>query len=362
MKKINLLYLIALFGVFFSACHSDDDTWGDWAKSNSFSGEQRVSAVAFQYGDVAYVGMGYNRELSTKDKYLRNFYIYSFNRNSWTKGMDFPEVGRKGCVGFVIGDTAYIGAGFRGKEVTGLNRDLYYSDFYKYDLKNKKWAMNGTEYLKTDIRDFTTDTVACSFWGGVAFEMNGKGYAGTGQVDGRTSKNIYEYDPSTGTWTEKEFPGDARVGGVVFKVAGQVVLCLGSDGSQNVTDVYAFDGRKWYKKAPLVDQDGSWNDDYGKIPRAYAVAFSSNLDGGIDRGYICGGAGTKTAWEYRIDEDRWHEVTEFRDAMYIRIGGVGFAIKGYGYVTTGGSSLTTANDNSTWKFIPGIDEDENNDY
>ena len=360
MKKINLLYLIALFGVFFSACHSDDDTWGDWAKSNSFPGEQRVSAVAFQYGDVAYVGMGYNRELSTKDKYLRNF--YSFDGSNWKKEMDFPEVGRKGCVGFVIGDTAYIGAGFRGKEVTGLNRDLYYSDFYKYDLKGKKWAMNGTEYLKTDIRDFTTDTVACSFWGGVAFEMNGKGYAGTGQVDGRTSKNIYEYDPSTGTWTEKIFDGDARVGGVVFKVAGQVVLCLGSDGSQNVTDVYAFDGTNWHKKAPLVDQDGSWNDDYGKIPRAYAVAFSSNLDGGIDRGYICGGAGTKTAWEYRIDEDRWHEVTEFRDAMYIRIGGVGFAIKGYGYVTTGGSSLTTANDNSTWKFIPGIDEDENNDY
>lgn len=360
MKKINLLYLIALFGVFFSACHSDDDTWGDWTKSNSFPGEQRVSAVAFQYGDVVYVGMGYNQSLSTKDKYLKNF--YSFNGNSWEKEMDFPEAGRKGCVGFVIGDTAYIGAGFRGKEVTGLNRDLYYSDFYKYDLKNKKWAMNGAEYLKTDIRDFTTDTVSCSFWGGVAFEMNGKGYAGTGQVDGRTSKNIYEYNPSTGTWTGKIFPGDARVGGVVFKVAGQMVLCLGSDGSQNVTDVYAFDGTNWHKKAPLVDQDGSWNDDYGKIPRAYAVAFSSNLDGGIDRGYICGGAGTKTAWEYRIDEDRWHEVTEFRDAMYIRIGGVGFAIKGYGYVTTGGSSLTTANDNSTWKFIPGIDEDENNDY
>lgn len=360
MKKISLFYLIVLSGLFFSACHSDDDTWGDWTKSNSFPGEQRVNAVAFQYGDVVYVGLGYNQGLSTRDKYLRNF--YSFNGNSWEKEMDFPEEGRKGCVGFVIGDTAYVGAGFRGKEVTGLSKDLYYSDFYKYDLRNKRWAMNGGEYLKTDIKDFTGDTVSCSFWGGVAFEINGKGYVGTGQVDGRTSKNIYEYDPSTGVWAERIFPGDARVGGVVFKVGGQVVLCLGSDGNQNVTDVYSFDGREWYKKEPLVDRDGGWNDDYNKIPRSYAVAFSSNLDGDIDRGYVCGGQGTRTAWEYRIDEDRWHEVTEFREAMFTRVAGVGFAINGYGYVTCGGSSVSSANDNSTWKFIPGIDEDEDNDY
>ena len=48
--------------------------------------------------------------------------------------------------------------------------------------------------------------------------------------------------------------------------------------------------------------------------------------------------------------------------MLVRIAGVGFSLNGYGYVTTGGASTTTANDNSTWKFIPGVDEDDNNDY
>lgn len=30
MKKVNFLCLIML-GLFFVACHSNDDTWGDWS-------------------------------------------------------------------------------------------------------------------------------------------------------------------------------------------------------------------------------------------------------------------------------------------------------------------------------------------
>lgn len=359
MKRVNFLCLIAL-GIFFSACHSDDDTWGDWAKSNAFPGEFRVNAVSFQYGDVVYVGMGYNPDLKTTDKYLKNF--YSFDGNSWSSGIEnFPDAGRKGCVAFVIGDTAYVGAGFRDKQSAGVKADIYYSDFYKFDLKNKKWAKSGDKYLKTDIMDYVSvDTVFCKFWGGIGFELKGKGYVGTGQVNGQLSKALYEYDPQTGGWKPMFIDGDARVGGVVFKLQGKAVICLGSAGNDNATDVLVFDGTSWEKKAPLRDLDGSWNDDYGKIPRSYAVAFTSNLDG--DKGYVAGGVGTITAWEYRLEEDRWYEVTEFPSAMTTRIGGVGFSIKGYGYVTVGGSSLSAANNNSTWKFIPGVDEDDKNDY
>ena len=47
-------------------------------------------------------------------------------------------------------------------------------------------------------------------------------------------------------------------------------------------DVYTFDGTNWERKRPLQDLDGSWNDDYGKIPRSYAMAFTSTLDGEKD--------------------------------------------------------------------------------
>lgn len=360
MKKVNFLCLIAL-GMFFSACHSDDDTWGDWAKSDEFPGDYRVLATSFQYGETAYVGMGYNQQLSTQDKFLRNF--YKFENGRWTSVGNFPVEGRKGAVSFVIGDTAFVGAGFRDRS-SSRDRDRYYSDFYKFNLKTGQWIKNGDEYAKTDIKDFVKeaggDTVACSFWGGIGFELNGKGYVGTGRLDGRVSKTLYEYDPATGKWTEMTMPGDARVGGVVFKLQGKAVICLGSNGNSNVVDVYTFDGTNWERKRPLQDLDGSWNDDYGKIPRSYAMAFTSNLDG--VKGYVCGGVGTKTAWEYRLDEDRWYEVTEFPDAMLVRVAGVAFTVNGYGYVTTGGSSIEQANDNSTWRFIPGVDEDENNDY
>lgn len=361
MKRVNFLCLIFL-GIFFSACHSDDDTWGDWAKSNAFPGDFRVSAASFQYGDNVYIGMGYNRELSTSDKFLRSF--YKFDGNEWTSITDqFPTLGRKGCAAFVIGDTAYVGAGFRDKSSSGDRNNHYYSDFYKFDLKNNKWARDAAgEPLKTDINDYVSgdDSVACHFWGGVGFELNGKGYAGTGQLDGRTSKTLFEYNPATGEWRAMNMPGDARVGAVVFKLQGKAVIALGNDGTNSVLGVYTFDGTNWEEKRALKDVDGSWNDDYDKIPRSYAVAFTSTLDG--EKGYVAGGVGMTTAWEYRLDEDRWYEVTEFPSAMTPRVAAVGFSIKGYGYITTGGSALTEANNNSTWKFIPGVDEDDNNDY
>ena len=46
MKKVNFLCLIML-GLFFVACHSNDDTWGDWSRGYPFSGRPRTGAVKF---------------------------------------------------------------------------------------------------------------------------------------------------------------------------------------------------------------------------------------------------------------------------------------------------------------------------
>lgn len=370
MRRLNFLYLL-LLGVFFTACHSDDDTLGDWSKNNEFPGTKRVLAYCFEYNGEAYIGMGYNPEVKTQDKNLRDF--WKFNGTEWKRLPDFPVKGRKGAVAFVVGDTAYVGAGFRDK-LNSVEIDSFYNDFYKYDLIKNEWvkkAGSTTEYATTSIAASGFNEDDCSFWGGIAFSLNGKGYAGTGNLDGsRESKNIYCYDPATGGWTDANFNGDSRAGAVVFMLNNKAVVCLGKANNSMVRDVCVFDGTKWSGKdeyAPLKNLDGDWNDDYDRIPRSFGVAFTSNLDSGngSPRGYVAGGEGSygRIIFEYNIDTDRWREVTEFPAAMNsLRVGAVGFTINQYGYVTTGGSSLSTATDNSTWKFTPGIDRDDNNDY
>ena len=368
MKKVNLLCL-ALIGLFFTACHSNDDTWGDWSKSIEFGGSNRVSAVSFKSSKgVVYVGMGLNTNSNKPDQNLTDF--WKFDGNSWKRveNGNFPDPigGRTGSVAFVIGNKAYVGAGWR-QAYSGDKTDRYFSDFYVFNTDTETWETDGDGYLTTDIRAFAKDTVDCAFHSGIAFSVDGKGYAGTGKTADRVLQTIYKFDPATSTWTNAEFPGDSRYGAVTFSIENQVVVCLGNSGSKNVEDVWAFNGTTWTRKAPLADRDGGWNDDYPKIPRTYAVAFTSNLDSktGVAKGYIAAGTGNgNTCWEYNIETDRWDEVTKFSAAMNsLRVGAVGFSLSNqYGYITTGGTSLANSNDNSTWMFIPGIDEDDNNDY
>lgn len=380
MKKVNLLCL-ALIGLFFTACHSNDDTWGDWSKSIEFGGSNRVQAVSFKSSEgVVYVGMGLNTNSNRPDQNLTDF--WKFDGNSWKRvgnalgggknTGDFPDPmgGRTGSVAFVIGDKAYVGAGWR-QSYSADKTDRYFSNFYVFNTKNDTWETDGTgKPVVIDIQDSGIDSLDCAFYGGIAFSIGGKGYAGTGRTGDRVLQTIYEFDPNVATdakpWKSANFQGDSRYGAVTFTIGNQVVVCLGISNAKNVEDVWTFDGSIWTRKAPLADNDGGWNDDYPKIPRSYAVAFTSNLDSksGVEKGYIAGGTGNgNTCWEYNIEEDRWDEVTKFSAAMNsLRVGAVGFSINQYGYITTGGTALSNANDNSTWRFIPGIDEDDNNDY
>lgn len=366
MKKVNFLCLI-LLGIFFTACHSSTDTWGDWSKAGEFGGGYRINAVSFKIGNNIYIGMGYNSGLDEKDKNLKDFWKY--DGVSWKRlvGQDYPDLGRKGAVAFVVDNKAYVGMGFRGKYETE-SLDQYFSDFYVFDGDTDSWItdVSGKNGFKNiDIADGGFDSVECAAWAGIGFSLNNKGYVGTGQGKNRIFNKIYCYDPATDKWSDSGYNDESRAGSVTFTIGNQVVLCLGNgDGSQYCKTVYVFDGANWTKQASLADVAGSWNDDYGKIPRSYAVAFTSNLDRAAEIGYIAGGIGnSNTCWEYHIWEDRWREVSKFPNGMaQTRVGAIGYTYNEYGYITTGGGSLNLSNDNSTWKFTPGLEEDDNNDY
>lgn len=363
MKKLNLLFLV-LIGFFFVACDSNDDTDGDWAKSTEFAGGNRVGAVSFtdpKDGDV-YIGMGLNSTLSSvADRYMRDFYV--FRQGAWQRvvNADYPKEGRQGSVAFVIDRIAYVGSGFRGT-FAGHTEEEYFCDFYMFDLDKETWIKdekNPKEFKKITIADYEPNTEECSFYGGIAFSHGNKGYVGTGKLKDRIFKTIYCYDPQTGKWSNSGFDGYSRVGGVTFAIGDNHVVCLGAGAGGDCVDVWVFNGQ-WTRKRNLADVDGKWNDDYDDIPRSYAVAFTAN-DRGTDKGFIAGG-NKKSCWEYHLERDLWDKVTGFPAAMATRFGAIGFSYNGYGYITTGGSSVDRSDDNSTWVFYPGIDEDDNNDY
>ena len=96
------------------------------------------------------------------------------------------------------------------------------------------------------------------------------------------------------------------------------------------------------------------------------MAFVSDKDPNRNRkiGYVVGGTGTSVSdnWQYDPQRDRWEKTNRFSSSMSNRVAGIGFVYNGYGYITVGGVSQDAGGDNSTWKFYPGIEAEDWNDY
>ncbi|WP_455510921.1 Kelch repeat-containing protein [Butyricimonas paravirosa] len=386
MRTFNIVVL-AILGLFLASCGDDDDRLGDWAKSVQFSGEPREGSVCFKFKDgnteTVFVGLGFGaRSEEFSD-------LYEFNGESWAKvtGTEFPAPvnegsdptkqngnGRHSAVAFVIGDYAYVGTGYvsaLSNSTTSRNRK-FFNDFYKFNMRTKKWEgeaivmnVNGTPV--EGRRD------------AVAFSDGEYGYVGTGYGENdRVFKDFYRFDPNTETWEEISFNGDARYGAVAFVVNNAAYVALGASGlsssmsSTVVRNVMKFDfaTKTWHEMGALADKPGVRQDkDYERIPRVYAVSFTSDKGkDGEEYAYIALGAGAnpRTVWKYNHKKDQWHQMEDISRLANSTYMAVGFSIGGYGYYTTGGSS-TDGGTNlglyiDTWRFIPDVKETRRNDY
>lgn len=373
--KILKLFSLLLMGAALFACDSSDDNEGDWSKAREFGGVTRVGAVSFQIGDNVYVGLGYDGNRTYGDKEMRDF--WKFRNNNWVKVDSFPGLGRFGAVAFVVDGKAYVGTGYRpqrsitvaggavdGSDTVIIQEKKYFSDFYVFDGETETWqkdSLSGEFTFPGQGREHA-----------VAFAVGGNGFVGTGAIDANTvTSDFFKFNPQTG-WTTTDFPGDSRRGASAFVINDMAIVCAGAGtgNSGYKYDVLKYNSKedKWSSCNPIMNRsDHSFDDDYNKIQRAYAISFASSLDAGdgIPRGYLACGAGAynRTCWEYNITKDRWYDVTSLPSAMTTpRVSAVGFALNGYGYVTTGGSSIETAMYQDSWRFVPGVEEDDDNDY
>ena len=386
MRTFNLVVL-AILGLFIASC-DDDDRLGDWEKSIQFSGAGREGAICFkdEATQTVFVGLGFG----TRSEEFAD--MYQFDGKNWSqinttfpapenKGSD-PEWtnyngnGRHSAVAFVIGDYAYVGTGYvTALSNSTINRDRkFFNDFYRFNLKTKQWDPSWSSVMTVN------GTLVDGRRDAVAFSDGTYGYVGTGYGENdRVYKDFYRFDPNAPEgqqWTEIEFPGDARYGAVSFVVNNAAYVCLGassigSSSSAAVTNVVKFDfGTKtWQTMGALADKPGVKQDkDYGRIPRVYAVSFTSNVGkDGEEYAYIALGAGNpRTVWKYNHKKDQWHQMEDLAASatspLYMS---VGFSIDGYGYYTTGGSNIDVSSTNyyiETWRFIPDVKETRRNDY
>jgi N-acetylneuraminic acid mutarotase len=193
---------------------------GSWLQKSNFAGTPRREAIGFSIGTKGYIGTGVD-----SDSLRSDFWEWDQSTNGWTQKASFSGTARRGAVGFSIGTKGYVG--------TGQDQDSIRSDFWEWDQTSNTWTQKtrfgGSARLYS-----------------VGFSIGTKGYIGTGldYVSGNgTTKDLWEYDQTTDTWTQKlDLGGSARQLSTAFSIGTKGYILLGGD-DQNGS--YAADLWEW---------------------------------------------------------------------------------------------------------------------
>ena len=192
-----------------------------WTQIASFPGAARSACVAFTIGDTGYVGGGTYQACNGCTPVLYNdFYKYVPATGTWSPIAPCPAVGiSQKAVAFSIGDTAYVGLGYKYVSNTWVPQ----KDFWKYDPSTNTW---------TQIADYG---------GGVrrgaasAFVMCNRGFVGTGdsnQALHNGTTDFWEYDPNVNTWTKvASYPGTPHSDGTAFVLGDSAYVGTGGNNT-----------------------------------------------------------------------------------------------------------------------------------
>lgn len=359
MKTIKRLCFWAVLLLAFGACSSNDDEVGDWEKTYlTFPGKGRTGAASFMMNNKAYVGLG----LTADGDEMNDFWEISGGR--WRELAPFPGGARYGAVAFSDGKYGYVGLGYAAYTNLQDKDQTWFSDFWKYDPEANSWSQIAN--FPGKVRRF-----------GVAFYLDAKGYVGTGEGQDKEGcfSDIWSYDPATDSWNnDPSYVGDPRKGAVAWVIGKSAYLATGVYGTSDyTTDVHRFTpsnaGHEWESLDALKNYSGQgFDNDYPKIPRAFAVMFVVGNDADQSaRAYLATGSrgsALTDCWEFdpydRDGKGSWDEVTSFPSGA-LREQAVAFVLDGFGYVTLGGTSSGTSTKQSTYKFYPGIEDDDEND-
>lgn len=323
LKHTLSLFAVIAFAVFATA-------QGAWNYKPPFPGGPRSACIGFTVGNGAYVALGVD-----SNSFKRSMHAYNTATNAWIQaeslgGVTGTGLGRNVAVVFVIGSRAYAG--------TGQGSNPFYDDWWEYDAGMDVW---------TQKANFTPGGRRSA----VAFALGTKGYVCTGQDANFVLKNdLWEYDPATNTWAQKaNFPGTARRLAVAFVATGKAYVGSGDDGAFK-GDFYEYNSatNTWTPKATFPG-----------TARYGATAFGIGNAGYFGCGYDNTLTNRKDFWKYNQPTNTWTQINNFGGSP--RANAIGFSSATMGYVACGYDG--NINLDEFWEFDPtytGITEQDAN--
>ena len=202
-----------------------DQDSNSWTKLNDFGGAARFGAVAFVANNKAYVGTGYD------GNHLKDFWRYESATDSWTQIATYNGSKRRGASTFNIGNDAYL--------VCGENNGSGVNDFWRFNAADETWTeLRKIANVSTDAFDDDYNIVRRY---GAAFVMGGKAYITCGDLSNTMRKDTWEYDPATDLWEQlTSFEGTARTGALGLSINGSGYVTTGRSSSYYFDDMFEF--------------------------------------------------------------------------------------------------------------------------
>lgn len=178
-------------------------------------------------------------------------------------------------------------------------------------------------FCSTIAQDWTqlADIPGVGRYWSAAFTINNKIYTGTGVTDfgGDATQDMWEYDPSSDTWTQiADYPAGIREGADGFGDGNRGFLAFGTSFIQFTSTVYEY--------LPVTN---TW-EAKASCPASFAYSHGFTLNG---KYYIGPENGNNKMHAYDFDSDSWSEVAPFPGQD--RRAQVAFAANGKGYIGLG---------------------------
>jgi N-acetylneuraminic acid mutarotase len=324
MKKLfSILYL-------FICILSSSLSQNSWDKRESVGGSKRERAIAFSVGNRGYIGLGQD----TLNLMLNDLWEYDPGTNTWTQKANFPGQARRDAVAFSIGTKGYVGTGMNNADAF-MGNPL--SDFWQYDPASNTWLQKAPY----------PGNFGAGIYYAAGFALNGKGYICCGKEGASNYSNeLWEYNPSGNSWTQKNnFPGGVRYGGTAFVIGNYAYYGTGTDENVFNNDFYRYSPstNTW---TPIADFPGSERFSCS----SFTLGTCGYLVFGSDGGY------KDELWQYDPAANYWSVRASYPNGE--RRSAVAFTIGSRAYAGTGKGLTGTRKDfyEYTAPFIIGIDE------